>query len=77
MADGCSISIDRRLTMGEDKELALGQIRDLPSVRAAGDRVKVSMYTYEEPSWTGLVYPTDCYFPHLGAAQGRCGLQVR
>ena len=63
VADGCSISIDRRLTMGEDKELALGQIRDLPSVRAAGDRVKVSMYTYEEPSWTGLVYPTDCYFP--------------
>ena len=21
------------------------------------------MYTYEVPSWTGLVYPTDCYFP--------------
>ncbi len=63
VADGCSISIDRRLTMGEDKELALGQIRDLPSVRAAGDLVKVSMYTYEAPSWTNLVYPTDCYFP--------------
>lgn len=63
VADGCSISIDRRLTVGEDKDLALGQIRDLPSVKAAGDRVKVSMYTYEAPSWTGLVYPTDCYFP--------------
>ena len=63
VADGCSISIDRRLTMGEDKDIALGQIRDLPSVRAAGDLVKVSMYTYEAPSWTGLVYPTDCYFP--------------
>ena len=63
VADGCSISIDRRLTWGEDKDLALGQIRNLPSVKEAGDRVEVSMYTYEAPSWTGLVYPTDCYFP--------------
>jgi putative selenium metabolism hydrolase len=63
VADGCSVSIDRRLTDGEDKELALGQIRNLPSVKALGDRAKVSMYTYEVPSWTGLVYPTDCYFP--------------
>ena len=21
------------------------------------------MYTYDTPSWTGLSYPTDCYFP--------------
>lgn len=21
------------------------------------------MYRYERPSWTGLVYPTECYFP--------------
>ncbi len=61
VADGCSISIDRRLTRGEDKELALSQIRELPSVRAADARV--SMYTYDRPSYTGLVYPTDCYFP--------------
>jgi len=61
VADGCTISIDRRLTAGEDKELALGQIRDLPSVKAANG--EVSMYTYEKPSYTGLVYPTDCYFP--------------
>jgi len=61
VADGCTISIDRRLTTGEDKELALGQIRDLPAVKAA--KANVSMYTYEKPSYTGLVYPTDCYFP--------------
>jgi len=61
VADGCTISIDRRLTTGEDKELALGQIRDLPAVKAA--KAKVSMYAYEKPSYTGLVYPTDCYFP--------------
>jgi len=61
VADGCTISIDRRLTAGEDKELALGQIRELPAVKAAN--AEVSMYTYEKPSHTGLVYPTDCYFP--------------
>ena len=63
VADGCAISVDRRLTFGEDKALAISQIENLPSVKAAGDRARVSMYTYEVPSWTGLVYPTDCYFP--------------
>jgi len=61
VADGCTISIDRRLTAGEDKELALQQIRDLPAAKASDARV--SMYTYEKPSYTDLVYPTDCYFP--------------
>ncbi len=61
VADGCTVSIDRRLTKGEDKEYALNQIRELPSVKKAG--AKVEMYTYERPSYTGLVYPTDCYFP--------------
>jgi putative selenium metabolism hydrolase len=61
VADGCIISIDRRLTAGEDKALALQQIKDLPAAKAADARV--SMYTYEKPSYTGLVYPTDCYFP--------------
>ncbi len=61
VADGCTISIDRRLTAGEDKELALTQIRELPAVKDA--EAEVSMYTYDKPSYTGLVYPTDCYFP--------------
>ncbi len=61
VADSCSVSIDRRLTIGEDKEYALGQIRDLPAAKKAG--AKVEMYTYERPAYTGLVYPTDCYFP--------------
>jgi putative selenium metabolism hydrolase len=61
VADGCTISIDRRLTAGEDKELALQQIMDLSAAKAAN--AQVSMYTYDKPSYTGLVYPTDCYFP--------------
>ncbi len=61
VADSCTVSIDRRLTVGEDKEYALGQIRDLPSVKKAD--AKVEMYYYERAAYTGLVYPTDCYFP--------------
>ena len=61
VADGCWISIDRRLTAGETAETALQEIRDLPAVKAAG--AQVSMYTYDQPSYTGLVYPTDAYFP--------------
>ena len=61
VADGCWISIDRRLTAGETKEGALRQIRNLPSVAEA--RAEVSLYTYERPSYTGLVYPTECFFP--------------
>jgi putative selenium metabolism hydrolase len=61
VADGCTISIDRRLTAGETGELAIQQIKDLPAVIEA--KAEVSMYSYDRPSYTGLVYPTDCYFP--------------
>ncbi|WP_457578026.1 YgeY family selenium metabolism-linked hydrolase [Desulfomarina sp.] len=61
VADGCSISVDRRLTHGETWEDALEEIRQLPAVKKAGGRV--SMYNYDRPSYRGLVYPTQCYFP--------------
>lgn len=61
VADGCVVSVDRRLTKGEDMDYALDQIRNLPSVKKAG--AKVEMYKYDRPSYTELVYPTDCYFP--------------
>ncbi|WPC43551.1 YgeY family selenium metabolism-linked hydrolase [Clostridium sp. JS66] len=61
VADGCSISIDRRLTDGESWEYAIEQIKNLQSVKAAG--AEVEMYTYERPSYTGLKYPTECFFP--------------
>lgn len=61
VADSCAVSIDRRLTWGETWEGALDEIRALPAVQKAG--AVVSMYNYERPSWTGLVYPTECYFP--------------
>ena len=61
VADMAAISIDRRLTDGETWEMALEEIRSLPSVQKYG--AVVSMYKYDSPSWTNLVYPTECYFP--------------
>lgn len=61
VADSCAVSIDRRLTDGETWESALEEIRNLPAVKKYD--AKVSMYTYERPAYTGLVYPTECYFP--------------
>lgn len=61
VADMAAVSLDRRLTDGETWESALEEVRELPSVKKYG--AEVTMYTYERPSWTGLVYPTECYFP--------------
>ncbi len=61
VADGCTISIDRRLTAGETGELALAQIRSLPTVKETG--AQVSVYDYAAASYTGLVYPAESYFP--------------
>lgn len=61
VADGCSISIDRRLTWGETAESALEEIRNLPTVKSA--QAKVNLYPYNRPSWRGLTYSTEAYFP--------------
>jgi putative selenium metabolism hydrolase len=61
VADSCAISIDRRLTAGETDKSAIAEIEALPSVKKYG--AKVSMYQYERASYTGVVYPIECYFP--------------
>ena len=61
VADMAAISVDRRLTDGETWEMALEEIRALPSVKKYN--AEVSMYKYDRPSWTELTYPTECYFP--------------
>lgn len=63
VADSCSVSLDRRMTAGETWESCLDEIRALPSVKKYGEDVKVSMYEYARPSYKGLVYPIECYFP--------------
>lgn len=61
VADMCAISLDRRLTDGETYQMALEEVRNLKSCRKYG--ADVTVYTYERPSYTGMVYPTDCCFP--------------
>ena len=63
VADSCAVSLDRRMTAGETWESCLDEIRALPSVKKYGDDVTVSMYEYSRPSYKGLVYPIECYFP--------------
>lgn len=74
VADGCSISIDRRLTDGETWEYALEQIRNLESVKKAG--AIVEMYDYDRPAYTGLVYPTKSYFPTWVLEEGHPACQT-
>ncbi len=60
--DEATVFIDRRLTFGEDKNAAIEQIRSLipPEHR---DSITVEEMFYDEPSYTGFVYPVDKYFP--------------
>ena len=61
VADMCAVSIDRRLTWGETYQSALKEIAALPKVKKY--KASVSMYKYDRPSYTGVVYPIYCYFP--------------
>jgi putative selenium metabolism hydrolase len=63
VADSCAISIDRRMTAGETWESCLREIESLPACQKYAKDVKVSMYRYDRPAWTGLQYETECYFP--------------
>jgi putative selenium metabolism hydrolase len=74
VADSCTISIDRRLTVGETWESALDEIRGLPAVKRYG--AEVSMYDYARPAYTGLVYPTQCYFPAWILAEEHAACQT-
>lgn len=59
--DACRIHIDRRLTHGETKEIAIQQIKDLPNFDPASMTVK--MLTYDRPSYKGKVLTTEKYYP--------------
>lgn len=60
--DEAVIYIDRRMTFGESKEAVKKQVEDLiPEEFKA--TVKVEELFYDEPSYTGFVFPVDKYFP--------------
>jgi putative selenium metabolism hydrolase len=55
----CSIHLDRRLTAGETKESALAEVRELAGAADA----EIEILTYDVPSYTGLRYPMEKYYP--------------
>ena len=78
--DEATVFIDRRLTFGEDKNAAVEQVRSLipPEHR---DSIKVEELFYDDPSYTGFVFPIDKYFPAWAYEDShplvQAGLQAR
>ena len=59
VSDFAKIHLDRRLTWGEDKELALNEIKNIVD----GMNAKVELLQYEETAYTGLKYGMEKYYP--------------
>ncbi len=60
--DEAVIYIDRRMTFGEAKEQVLAQVAALiPEDQR--DNITLEELFYDEPSYTGFVFPVDKYFP--------------
>jgi putative selenium metabolism hydrolase len=59
VSDFAKIHLDRRLTWGEDKELALNQVKEIVKDMNA----KVELLNYEKTSFTGLKYGMEKYYP--------------
>ena len=78
--DEATIYIDRRLTFGETKDSCIEQVRALvpPQHR---DAIKVEELFYDEPSYTGFVFPVDKYFPPWALDEAhplvQAGIQAR
>jgi putative selenium metabolism hydrolase len=59
--DGCTIYLDRRLTLGESVESARKELESLPAVQDG--EADIELLSYEGRSYTGLTLVTDKYFP--------------
>lgn len=74
------VYIDRRMTFGETKEEAIAQVAALIP-EDYRDRVTVEELFYDEPSYTGFVFPVDKYFPAWAIEEEhplvQAGLEVR
>lgn len=57
--DVCALYVDRRVTVGETKEQVVAELRRLPG----GSEAAIEIPTYEEPSYTGFVFPVDKVYP--------------
>ena len=69
VADVARIHLDRRLTHGETKESAIAEVREA-AARAGCPDAGVLVLTYREAAYTGLVYPTEKYYPTWALDEG-------
>ena len=74
VADGCTIHLDRRLTMDETEDTSVAEILALPSVQAA--EATVTVLDYAVPSYCGLTYPTRKYYPTWETPEGEPAMQA-
>ena len=63
VADYAMIYCDRRLTWGEDADLAIAQVRKYVSEAIGEDDFVVEMPNYEKVGWTRQPYSQELYFP--------------
>jgi putative selenium metabolism hydrolase len=73
--DEAVIYIDRRMTFGETKEQVKAQVDALIPAEFR-DTVKVEELFYDEPSYTGFVFPVDKYFPAWALEQDHLLVQA-
>lgn len=59
VADFAKIHLDRRLTWGENKEIAIKEVEEV----VKGMNVKVELLNYNEKGFTGLEYGMEKYYP--------------
>lgn len=58
--DEATIFVDRRITFGETPEAELQRLKDVIGDR---DDITAEILVYEEPSYTGFVFPLDKIYP--------------
>ncbi|NSW51448.1 MAG: YgeY family selenium metabolism-linked hydrolase [Anaerolineae bacterium] len=78
--DEATIFIDRRMTFGETKAMAINQIRTLIP-ETLRDSIFIEEMFYDEPSYTGFQFPVEKYFPAWALEEThplvRAGLDAR
>ncbi len=65
--DQAYIHLDRRLTVGDTKASAIAEVK--AAMKKAGVVGEVKVVRYDKPTYTGLVYPTENFFPTWCAAE--------
>lgn len=58
--DEATIFVDRRITFGEDPQTELQRLRAIIGQR---DDIQAEILVYDEPSYTGFVFPLDKVYP--------------